>query len=1030
MIRIIHLSDFHMNKQSLEDWNNFIKDALTRLANERGKDYEDCFIVCTGDLIDKGGQEYGGAAPAFEDFKKQVIEPILKATGLGKDHFIIVPGNHDIERDADKSFERIGIRQEFAEGGATTINQYANQLLAEEKNKSPFKRMLAFKEFEKNLYQDCDNVATSYLGTTFVFDVRGGKVGFAGLNSVWNAADDKDKECGVEVSEPQYQKCLRELKECQLKIALIHHPLDWLKYEINTIKQWISRDYKLLLCGHVHQDETTYECKPYGSIFVNIAPSFTNDIRGGSNGAFANGLTILDYDIVGKNVTCRYYSYNHNERKYVLNNDLVEGGVASFSLPNRQSQELDDIANACLQYIKDKQYTKFDEQIIPTKAHAIKTLKEAFVNPPIWKQGDEYDIQVNVSELLLSKENVIVFGNQESGKSVLLNRMVIELTDNFSQYDLVPALIDFRNVGNRDIETVIREFLGCSSLQLRKLQDSKKVLLMVDNYNPKEEYKYQVKRLYDFLNKSGLRLIATSHSEMTRSVPERFIKFNQIAFELYHLDPFNTERVREMMVKWSPDDEFLARNNKIEQMVKRFTQYSLPCTAMSVSLYLWSTERSDRAPVNHAFLLDIYIEIILDKMSEEGIYRNTFDYSNKCMMIAKIAYDMKKDNLQELDYSKYIGYIQNYLSEVGYTTYEARRIGDYFIQQKLFAEVNGKIAFAHSCFYYFFLAKRMINDPSFKKEIISKTEFYKNAKVLDYYSGLVRTDKELLEFLHDRLNEYFEPLQPVYKEVNIDDCFTFIRENQQKFVPMIDKMDVAAVVKNKPSEEVIEKRLNTVNNKKIRNISENYYNETRLTGEKLITMTAQVLRNLDGIENVDLKFKVYKSLIRNTMIYGVIVKDYLASYANEHNGKLPPSHYKIVDVERFFRMIPLALQLNMSLLVGTAKLGKVFELKLEEDYKEKVSDVERFETLGILWDHTGLKYIDDIKKMIKKTQKNSVQDYLLLKLIYNFSNKVKTNSPEYEQYISLIVEMKARQHKLPFYERYKLMEKLREIKNK
>ena len=34
MIRIIHLSDFHLNEQNLRDWKNYIKDALLKKLKE------------------------------------------------------------------------------------------------------------------------------------------------------------------------------------------------------------------------------------------------------------------------------------------------------------------------------------------------------------------------------------------------------------------------------------------------------------------------------------------------------------------------------------------------------------------------------------------------------------------------------------------------------------------------------------------------------------------------------------------------------------------------------------------------------------------------------------------------------------------------------------------------------------------------------------------------------------------------------------------------------------------------------------
>ena len=131
------------------------------------------------------------------------------------------------------------------------------------------------------------------------------------------------------------------------------------------------------------------------------------------------------------------------------------------------------------------------------------------------------------------------------------------------------------------------------------------------------------------------------------------------------------------MVKWSPGDEFLERNFKLEKMVNSFCNYSLPCTAMSVSLYLWSTEKADREPINEAVLLDIYIEIILEKLNLNNAYQNSFDYKNKTMLLAHLAEKVREKYPLNLTYGEYIDLISDYLwKAVGYDKFDPKRIGE------------------------------------------------------------------------------------------------------------------------------------------------------------------------------------------------------------------------------------------------------------------------------------------------------------------------------------------------------------------
>ena len=112
-MKIFHISDVHLNRTFLQDWKTYLKDSFIDYVNQ-SKD-ESSIIVCTGDLIDKGGLDWGDAEKAFLVFEEEFINPVLTQTGISKDRFVICPGNHDIEREKDASFIRSGIRTEIGE---------------------------------------------------------------------------------------------------------------------------------------------------------------------------------------------------------------------------------------------------------------------------------------------------------------------------------------------------------------------------------------------------------------------------------------------------------------------------------------------------------------------------------------------------------------------------------------------------------------------------------------------------------------------------------------------------------------------------------------------------------------------------------------------------------------------------------------------------------------------------------------------------------------------------------------------------
>lgn len=1029
MITIVHLSDFHMNNHTLYDWENYLEDSMKDVIKSKMKDPAHTFIVCTGDLIDKAGKDFGGVKSGLNKFKEKVIDVLVEETGISLDHFIIVPGNHDIDRSKDEDYANLGLCAKFSKDGYWAVNDYATEILNGTDKKST-KRCIDYKDFEKEMYSGFSNVETSFLGSTFKFEVDGVKIGVAAYNSSWCAYDDNDYDHGMYLSEPQYNNSYNQIKDFDIRIALMHHPLDWLKLEKDTVGAMFFRGYHLLLAGHVHSGETTFENKMYGTLFSHIAPCYTNEIRSNSK-SFANGFSVLEYDLEGKKLTCSYYSYRKKLGKYTLNTEEVENGIKEFCLQAQRDNTLQGIIDHAVAYVKKTQCPKFDANLIPQRANAIQTVKDAFVMPPVIKQGDEEGAPLcTLNDIVANPEKVLLFGPHESGKSILLYRLVGEYVENYHQHNLIPVFIDFKVIGNQDIETIIKIFIDCNSSETQQLLRNKAIVLLLDNYIPTEENRYNVNKIRDFVVNYGIKVIATSESSIVGMIPISYSNgINSIGFEYYFVDHFKAENIKQLMVRWTPSDEMLKRNIKIEKLVSNFCSYSLPCTAMSVSLYLWSTENAEKEPVNQAILLDIYIEIMLEKLSTDNIYHNSFDYHNKTMLLSKLAYEFYVNKTTEMTFGVFIDWIDDYLKKsVGFTQFDAERLGNYFIQQKIIKRESNTVSFAHSCFYYFFLAKRMLDDETFYTTVVSEN-YCEFDLVIGYYSGLKRNDKRLLQFLYDKFQEVFAPVQPIYEEVPIDKCFTQIRvDSPKKFETQADKFTMAQIVQAKPSAERVEAKLLEVCNQKLNRISDDFKRKVVFSPDRLIVLLSKILRNLDGVEDVELKQKVYNSIIHNSIIYTIIYKDALANYANNHQGKLPSQYSNVKNVDTFFRYMPFVLQWTLNEQMGTSKLCSVFLNKLKFDYKNKVSDVEKFMSLGMLWDSVNFKYENQMKQFIKSVNKNSAMDYIYTKLLYNYYYRTTDGSREEVMYEDLILRLKVRKFKLGLMHKDALRKELRETK--
>ena len=1026
-MKIYHISDIHINNTFLPEWRNYIRKAFIDYVNNT-KD-SDSIIVCTGDLIDKGGIDFGGAEKAFKIFEDEFITPVISRTGITIDHFVLCPGNHDIERSKDESYVISGVRSEIKDNGSQAITSISTKIL--DNDFSPSKRILEYVNFVRHLYSGCSNVHISNLGVAFEYNIAGQRIGVASFNSVWNSCDDKDQEFGLAVGEPQYNFLNECLKQCDVKIAAIHHPLDWLLYEKNTVVNWLTTDYDLILLGHIHENETCMSQKPNVAYAYNISPSFSADIRGIS-GVYVNGFTEIDLSQESQEVICHYHIFDIKKRDYKLNTSYCENGIFEFSY-KRDGSNLSALITRCLKHIQDEFFPKIDSSLIPQKAQTLRTLDDLFVMPPLRRNGDDSHKDYSLSDILKKSSNVVFFGNGESGKTILLYKCLKDLVRDYSIYQRVPVYIDFSVNTNQDFTTIIKTFLSCNSKEVEKLIDEGKIILLVDNYSVEVEYKERKSKLYRFIAEKPIRMIATVEYGLPDSIPMSFVEGNEISVESFFIHQFNAAKVKELMEKWAPTDDAVTRIDKIEKMVDKFCSYSLPCSAMSVSLYLWSTEENSRAPINSAYLLDIYLEIILEKIAIDNVYRETFNYNNKCNLLGYIA-EQCNQNLNDnpqfiLTKGGLVKMAEDYLNDVGYIQFKADRLIDYFIQQRIFIQEGNDVHYSHACFFYFFLAKRMIAKKEFREEIMAEGNYFKYERVLDYYSGLVMTDVEWLKKLFNRFEDYFSTAYDVIQQqINIDNFFTKIvdTDTNKRFTPIAKKISPTTIVNSKPTIQEVEKRTLAVSDERLSRIKDKITRDGDLSMSNLLIMMSKSLRNMEDVEDMNLKQKIYNSIIRNSIVYNVLTKDSLAYYANTHNGELPPCFANVKNVYSFLIFMPFIFQYNLNDLMGTPKLQKVFETKFAKDKSSQCSDLEKYFSIAMMWDVANVKYEQDYRHMIRSVGNNSVQDYLLLKLLDYFRNRVVLGSDIEDIYIGLIADAKVKTHRLG---RLKKGEIIRQMKN-
>ncbi len=277
-IKILHLSDLHYDSSKPKD-TQIILDALWKdLDNFRDID----FIVFSGDLVKAGDKK-----DDFEKALKTFIVPLLEKTKLSVSDFFIAPGNHDIQRSEIDEYLEEGLKAKLKD--RESLNVFLDTQMNEDFRH--IERLDHFNEF-KNRFKTSYTTTFNKLFSTYVIEKKNIKIGIACLNSTWRATGCGSMDKGrLLIGERQIDDALKYIKDCDIKIALYHHSLDWLmEYDLNDSKKRLSREFGFLFCGHLHDPN------------LELVQSFHNKavlIQGGSlnNGrSYYNGYSAVCFD--------------------------------------------------------------------------------------------------------------------------------------------------------------------------------------------------------------------------------------------------------------------------------------------------------------------------------------------------------------------------------------------------------------------------------------------------------------------------------------------------------------------------------------------------------------------------------------------------------------------------------------------------------------------------------------------------------------------------------------------------------------
>ncbi len=280
----LHLSDWHQKGTEFD--REIVLEALlndiTRRADISQSLAEVDFIVFSGDLASSGKPE------EYQTAKEKLLDPILDATVLKPNRLFIVPGNHDLDRDELKLFS--SDLQKPIESEAQT-----KEWLTDERKRRKLQDL--FWAFTKFVTGYTGQKSPDYADSCF-WSINGKNISIRGLNSALGCGRKEIEKGYLIIGEPQIRESAKGLAEADIKIAVLHHPLDWLEeYDFIRIERPMRSSCDFILCGHTHRPRVESSHSTQGNaIIIPAGASYRKRIENSPHYTSSYNFVHLDFD--------------------------------------------------------------------------------------------------------------------------------------------------------------------------------------------------------------------------------------------------------------------------------------------------------------------------------------------------------------------------------------------------------------------------------------------------------------------------------------------------------------------------------------------------------------------------------------------------------------------------------------------------------------------------------------------------------------------------------------------------------------
>lgn len=752
-VTVVHLSDLHFKN----DTQNRLRLSCLLADLEKLRGSGALYTVLTGDLVNAGDEE------TFDLLLDMLVGPLLE---MGHEVFV-VPGNHDVQRAvADRSF-----------CDCVLADKASSYLFTDQAGPRDGHFNLAFDALAN--YRDFEDLFGPYDQQSYWgYAATRGSVSFVGLNSAWLccARPKGETDRGALRVEPAVlEKLIKSLPDDTLRVALLHHPLDWLEETTRSaVNDLLIKHIDLVLFGHVHANDAVGQIKGSdNSVFLQAPPLRADWSKG------TNGYAIVRADANHKRFEVQYRSYSKSLRTFVVGEDFATAGKmhprpedANFfrnspplSALLRRFAETENVDYLDWYRAHIRSKSKITGSFVVPKVHHVTAAQDApFLDPP----------QSLTHVVAQSGRDQFFVAPLDAGSTTAAFLTFKHLSETFQAHRQVPAYFD---AGREAINkaSLLRKITQTTPIrysykEVEQLVEQGAVVVVVDGLCLGDVEQFNLFRETVDRHLPNIRFVFFLSTERRGVSPTGAgePRLSPAEDEVYEFAELDVDGIRSMIAMRIPDKADAAREGVVSHVVESFRQMDEPIFASTVAVVIETiTQDPEFTPLNKARLLERYVECLLGRFDLEDVREGTFSSSDKIKFLAFVARQLLVENDVGMDEGQWDELVSNY--QTRFMIELPNQLLEEFLDKGLLTMDGGKITFRGDHLFSFFVAQEMKRDADFAESLVEGSGVFRHYREIVVYGELEGTNvAKVLDGVYREICDIEETLLENYSRIGVD----------------------------------------------------------------------------------------------------------------------------------------------------------------------------------------------------------------------------------------------------------------------